>query len=203
MKNSSGRVRVAKKKFVSGRVAGTRQTLLGTKHYQFTNFDFWCKCDTWDAQKRHIISPGSQTELQDISSSKKTWINVFSGPKTSKIPLSSWDTGVQKSNERKSQNSILSLLRAFSLSETKTNFKNELKSAASQILTFFLQILPHYQNHQNARCVLILLRGTKHKLAIDYKTRWHWIDLTYIELIKITWKHFTYFWYLKSHCLTS
>ena len=43
-----------------------------TKHYQFTNPNFWCKRDTWDAQKRHIISPGSQTELQDISSSKKT-----------------------------------------------------------------------------------------------------------------------------------
>lgn len=64
-------------------------------------------------KKRHIISPWSQTELQDISSSKKPWINVFSGPKTSKMPLSSWDTGVQKFNERKSQNSILSLLRAF------------------------------------------------------------------------------------------
>ena len=35
------------------------------------------------------------------------------------------------------------------MSETKTNFKNELKSAASLILTFFLPILPHYQNHQN------------------------------------------------------
>ena len=64
-------------------------------------------------KKRHIISPGSQTELQDISSSKKPWINVFSGPKTSKMPLSSWDTGVPKFNERKSQNSILSLPRAF------------------------------------------------------------------------------------------
>ena len=30
MKNSSGRVRVAKKKFGSGRVAGTRQTLMMT-----------------------------------------------------------------------------------------------------------------------------------------------------------------------------
>ena len=87
--------------------------VLGTKHYQFSNLDFWCKRDTWDVQKRHIISPGSQTELQDISSSKKPWINVFSGPKTSKMPLSSWDTGVQKLNERKSQNSILSLPRAF------------------------------------------------------------------------------------------
>ena len=64
-------------------------------------------------KKRHIISPGSQTELQDISSSKKPWINVFSGPKTSKMPLSSWDTGVPKFNERKSQNSIISLLRFF------------------------------------------------------------------------------------------
>ena len=31
MKNSSGRVRVAKKKFGSGRVAGTRQALFGTE----------------------------------------------------------------------------------------------------------------------------------------------------------------------------
>ena len=31
MKNSSGRVRVAKKKFGSGRVAGTRQTLPSNK----------------------------------------------------------------------------------------------------------------------------------------------------------------------------
>ena len=66
------------------------------------------------------------------------------------MPLSSWDTGVQKINERKSQNSILSLLRAFSLSETITNFKNELKSAASLILTFSLPILQHYHIHQNA-----------------------------------------------------
>ena len=66
------------------------------------------------------------------------------------MPLSSWDTGDQKFNEWKSQNSILSLLRAFSLSETKTNLKNELQSAASLILTFSLPFLPHYQNHLNA-----------------------------------------------------
>ena len=60
------------------------------------------------------------------------------------MPLSSWDTGVQKFNEWKSQNSILSL------SETKTNFKNELKSAASLILTFPLPISQHYHIHQNA-----------------------------------------------------
>ena len=74
-------------------------------------------------KKRHIISPGSQTELQDISSSKKPWINVFSGPKTSKMPLSSWDTGVQKINERKSQNSILSLLRAFFIVRNYNQFQ--------------------------------------------------------------------------------
>ena len=34
--------------------------------------------------------------------------------------------------------------------ETKTHFKNELKSAASLILTFSLPFLPHYQNHLNA-----------------------------------------------------
>jgi len=38
----------------------------------------------------------------------------------------------------------------FSLSETKTNFKIELKSAASLILTFSLPILQHYHIHQNA-----------------------------------------------------
>ena len=36
------------------------------------------------------------------------------------------------------------------MSETKTNFKNELKSAASLILTFSLLILQHYYIHQNA-----------------------------------------------------
>ena len=36
------------------------------------------------------------------------------------------------------------------MSETKTNFKNELKSAASLILTFSLPILQHYHIHQNA-----------------------------------------------------
>ena len=36
------------------------------------------------------------------------------------------------------------------MSETKTNFKNELKSAASLILTFSLPILHHYHIHQNA-----------------------------------------------------
>merc|ERR1711978_620679 len=36
------------------------------------------------------------------------------------------------------------------MSETKTNFKNELKSAASLILTFSLQIFQHYHIHQNA-----------------------------------------------------
>ena len=36
------------------------------------------------------------------------------------------------------------------MSETKTYFKNELKSAASLILTFSLPILHHYHNHQNA-----------------------------------------------------
>ena len=34
--------------------------------------------------------------------------------------------------------------------ETKTHFKNELKSDASLILTFSLPFLPYYQNHQNA-----------------------------------------------------
>ena len=34
--------------------------------------------------------------------------------------------------------------------ETKTHFKNELKSAVSLILTFSIQILPRYQNHLNA-----------------------------------------------------
>ena len=38
----------------------------------------------------------------------------------------------------------------FSLTETQTIFKNELKSAASLILTFSLQFLQRYQNHQNA-----------------------------------------------------
>ena len=51
-------------------------------------------------KKRHIISPWSQTELQDISSSKKPWINVFSGPKTSKMPLSSWDIGVPEKSKQ-------------------------------------------------------------------------------------------------------
>ena len=41
---------------------------------------------------------------------QKNWTNVFSGPKTSIMQLSSCDTGVQKFDERKSQNSILSLL---------------------------------------------------------------------------------------------
>jgi hypothetical protein len=36
------------------------------------------------------------------------------------------------------------------LSETKTNFKNQLKLVASLILTFSLPFLPHYQNHLNA-----------------------------------------------------
>ena len=36
------------------------------------------------------------------------------------------------------------------MSETKTNFKNELKSAASLILTFSLPILQYYHIHQNA-----------------------------------------------------
>ena len=37
-----------------------------------------------------------------------------------------------------------------SLSEAKTNSKNELKSAASLMLTFSLPILQHYHIHQNA-----------------------------------------------------
>ena len=36
------------------------------------------------------------------------------------------------------------------MSETKANFKNELKSATSLILTFSLPILQHYHIHQNA-----------------------------------------------------
>ena len=36
------------------------------------------------------------------------------------------------------------------MSETKTNFKNELKSAASLILTFYQPILQHYHIYQNA-----------------------------------------------------
>ena len=36
------------------------------------------------------------------------------------------------------------------MSETKTNFKNELKSAASLIFTFSLPISQHYHIHQNA-----------------------------------------------------
>ena len=74
-------------------------------------------------QKRQIISSGLQTELQDISSSKKPWINVFSGPKTSKMSLSSWDTGVQKFDERKSQNSNLSLLGAFIIVRNSNQFQ--------------------------------------------------------------------------------
>ena len=41
------------------------------------------------------------------------------------------------------------------MESTKTNFKNELKSAASLILTFSLPFLQRYQNHRNAPPVQI------------------------------------------------
>ena len=41
----------------------------------------------------------------------------------------------------------------FLLTETETNFKNELKSATSLILTFSQPILQHYHIHQNAPVV--------------------------------------------------
>ena len=66
------------------------------------------------------------------------------------MQLSFYDKGVKKLNERKSQNSILSLLVAISLFETETIFKNKLKSDASLILTSSPPFLPHYQNHRNA-----------------------------------------------------
>ena len=50
--------------------------------------------------------------FRTLVDAKKHWTNVFSDPKTSKMQLSSCDTGVQKFNERKSQNNILSLLMA-------------------------------------------------------------------------------------------
>ena len=39
------------------------------------------------------------------------------------MPLSSWDTGVQKFNERKSQNSIFSLLGAFFIVRNQNQFQ--------------------------------------------------------------------------------
>ena len=42
------------------------------------------------------------------------------------------------------------------MSETKTNFKNQLKLVASLILTFSLPFLSHYQNHLNAPTALLL-----------------------------------------------
>ena len=54
------------------------------------------------------------------------------------------------------------------MSETKTNFKNELKSATSLILTFSLPILQHYHIHQNApgaRCYDRLWKKSECKIA--------------------------------------
>ena len=58
------------------------------------------------------------------------------------------------------------------MSETKTNFKNELKSAASLILTFSLPILQHYHIHQNAPSVA----------EVDAKER---VDDSLVEILKL------------------
>ena len=58
----------------------------------------------------HVL--GHKLSFKTLVDAKINWTNVFSGPKTSKMQLSSCDTGVQKFNEWKSQNSILSLLMA-------------------------------------------------------------------------------------------
>ena len=61
------------------------------------------------------------------------------------------------------------------MSETKTNFKNELKSAASLILIFSLPILHHYHIHQNAPGVSDLLTRqgndqtwVRYKWSVEY-----------------------------------
>ena len=66
------------------------------------------------------------------------------------------------------------------MSETKTNFKNELKSAASLILTFSLPILHHYQIHQNAPCVIALAQATAVAQALELAqalARWQVVNL--------------------------
>ena len=60
------------------------------------------------------------------------------------------------------------------MSETKTNFKNELKPAASLILTFSLPILQHYHIHQNAPSGLLCLPFSydySNEISSDERTR--------------------------------
>ena len=76
MKNSSGRVRVAKKKFGSGRVAGTRQGLISR---QFLGPSFLVSNDS-----RHFISSSIGSRFPCCVLLALSW-NTYENPSADKL----------------------------------------------------------------------------------------------------------------------